>query len=303
MQGSLRLAFPDSGADSSRKMLVGRTPEFIGLGAQRAGTSWIYACLYEHPTVCVPVKEIHFFSRERNWPRGYEWYEGIFERCSPDATAGEFSTSYLADPTTPERIHRRYPEVRLVASLRNPVKRAYSNYMNDIMAGVVKAKTPFREALKEHPEYLEQGRYAAQLERYLQYFPRAQILILIYEDSLRDPLSFIRTIYRFIGVDSSFVPSMIDARINEGRVPRFAWLDYLLMKTSGLLRSRGLHGIWWLAKKASLGNRIRALNTRESFSKNRGPDLSDQEFLYGRFESSIEALEELLGRELGEWRI
>jgi hypothetical protein len=60
-----------------------RGPDFIGIGAQRAGTSWLYACLYEHPQICMPLKEIHFFSCERNWRRGYERYEGIFAGYMP----------------------------------------------------------------------------------------------------------------------------------------------------------------------------------------------------------------------------
>ncbi len=81
-------------------------PDFLGLGAQKSGTSWIYSCLYDHPQVCIPVKDLHFFSRERNWSRGFTWYEEQFARCGADTLAGEFSTSYLADPEAAARIHR-----------------------------------------------------------------------------------------------------------------------------------------------------------------------------------------------------
>jgi len=66
-----------------------RQPDFIGLGAQKAGTSWIYACLFEHPQICIPKKEIHFFSRERNWPKGYGWYTDIFLNCPESHKAGK----------------------------------------------------------------------------------------------------------------------------------------------------------------------------------------------------------------------
>ncbi len=281
---------------------MGRYPDFIGLGAQRAGTSWIYACLYEHPDICIPVKEIHFFSRERNWPKGYEWYEAIFEECPQDAKTGEFSTSYLSDPATPERIHRRYPDVKLVACLRDPIDRAYSNYLNDIMAGIVEPDISFGEALKGDLGYVERGRYATHLKRYLELFSMDQILTLIYEDSLKDPLSFIRTIYEFIGVDSSFVPSMVNARVNIGRVPRFVWLDRLLVQASDILRSKGLYNIWWLAKRAGLGGKIRALNTREMASRDRGPELSERGMLYEQLEDEISESEALMRRSLEEWR-
>ena len=106
---------------------AGAGPGFIGIGAQRTGTSWLYACMYEHPQVCMPQKEINFFSRERNWTRGYEWYEHLFAECPADAVAGEFSTSYLTDAATPARIHERYPDVKLIVSVRHPVERAYSS--------------------------------------------------------------------------------------------------------------------------------------------------------------------------------
>jgi hypothetical protein len=282
--------------------LIGRYLDFIGLGAQRAGTSWIYSCLYEHPNIYLPVKEVHFFSRERNWSKGYEWYEAIFEKCPQDAKTGEFSTSYLSHPATPERIRERYTDVKLIACLRNPINRAYSNYLNDIMAGVVEPEVTFGEALKEHPGYIERGRYATHLKRYLQVFSIDQILLLIYEDSLKNPSSFITTIYEFIGVDPSFVPSMVDTVVNKGGVPRFVWLDRLLVKASGILRSKGLHNLWWLAKRAGLGDKIRALNTREIATKDRGPGLSEREMLCKMLESEIAGLEKLMGRNLEGWR-
>lgn len=280
---------------------MGRAPDFIGLGAQRAGTSWIYACLYEHPEVCMPVKETHFFSREKNWSKGYAWYETLFEECPPEAKVGEFSTSYLVDLATPEHIYQRYPGVKLMASLRNPMSRAYSNYMNDIVAGVVDRHSPFRMALRQHPEYLEQGRYAAQLERYLQNFSQDRMLILIYENGLKDPLAFIQSIFEFLKVDESFVPSMLFTRVNEGRVPRFPWIDKMLREISAILRRGELSSLWWHAKRAGIGRGIRVLNTRQLLSKNRGLSVSDESFLYEALADDIMALEALLGRELEEW--
>jgi hypothetical protein len=281
---------------------MGRSPDFIGLGAQRAGTSWIYACLYEHPDICIPIKEVHFFSRERNWSKGYDWYESIFEECLPDARVGEFCTSYLSDEATPERIHRRYPGVKLIASLRNPADRAYSNYLNDIMAGEVERSVSFGEALRQDPGYIDRGRYTTHLKRYLQFFPSDQILLLVYEDSLDDPLGLIQGIYEFVDVDPSFVPSMLNVRVNKGRKPRSVWLDSLLRQVSDILRSKGLRKLWWLAKKAGLGNKIRALNTQGHAGQDRRGDLSERAMLYEMLEGEIAELERLIGRELEEWR-
>lgn len=281
---------------------MGRPPDFIGLGAQKAGTSWIYACLYEHPQIYAPVKEIHFFSRERNWVKGYEWYESFFQDCPPGAKAGEFSTSYLCDPHTPERIYRRYPNVKLIVSLRNPVDRAYSNYLNDIKAGKISPETSFDEALERHPEYLEQGYYMRFLEHYLRYFRREQILILIYEDSLKNPSEFIRSIYQFIGVDDSFVPSMLFRKVNPERIPRFVRFERFLDNLSAFLQKKGLQQLWWLGKKTGIGEKLRALNTRSLKGTGKGLNLSDKKRLFALFEEEVKALEKLLNRELKEWR-
>ena len=281
---------------------MGRAPDFIGIGAQRAGTSWIYACLYEHPDICIPVKEIHFFSRKKNWSKGYEWYESIFNKCHQNTKVGEFSTSYLSDLDTPERIYYRYPTVKLIACLRNPLNRAYSNYMNDIKAGTIKSIIPFGEALQNHPEYIEQGRYATHLKRYLSFFSTDQILVMIYEDCLNDPLKFIQKIYRFIGVDFSFIPTMLSTRINVSRVPRFVYLDYIIMKVSEFLRNKGFHNIWWPIKKIGWANKIRALNTKRT-KKKQNINQYEKEVLYKEYEKEIEDLEKIIGRKLKEWRL
>lgn len=283
---------------------MGRCPDFIGLGAQKAGTSWIYACLYEHPQVCMPLKEIHFFSRDRNWTKGYAWYESLFESCPSDRLAGEFSTSYLVEPIMAERIQQRYPQAKLIASLRNPVERAYSNYMNDIKCGVVAPSVPFEVALNDHPEYLEQGRYAAQLRQYFAIFPADQMLVLIYEDCRRDPLTFIQGIYAFLGVDATFVPSMVTTKVNASAMPRWVLLERSLIKIAGFLHHKGFRQLWWFVKKLGVANSIRKLNTAQTGRTRR--ELSQDGWrrrLYDELRPDLETLETLLGRELPEWRL
>lgn len=280
---------------------MGQPPDFIGLGAQRAGTSWIYACLYEHPDIYAPIKEVHFFSREAAWSRGYEWYESTFRKRPSDAKAGELSTSYLSSPETPARIRDRYPDVKLFVSFRNPVDRAYSNYLNDLVAGRVNQGTDFGEALSEHSEYVYQGLYATHLARFLELFRSDQVLAMVYEDSLTDPVEFVQKIYRFLGVDPSFVPSMAHSQVNAGRVPRFPTWDRLARKASISLRTMRMHRLWWAIKRAGGGDLVRGLNTRRS-DAGRGPSRSESHRLYKTFESEILGLEQLLERDFKGWR-
>jgi len=280
-----------------------RGPDFIGIGAQRTGTSWIYACLYEHPRLCLPRKEINFFSRERNWSRGFEWYEEIFAECPPNAVTGEFCTSYLIDTDAPARIRHRYPEVRLIVSLRHPVDRAYSSYLNDIVAGELPPTTGFREALQSHPEYVEAGKYARYLHNYLELFPREQILVSIFDDARLDPLAAIQETYRFLGVDPTFRPAMLDRRVGIGRIPRFQWIERCLIDTSAAFRSRrALRPLWWRAKTLGLGDRLRALNTAQATERAEVLGPEERRFLIREFEPDITALERLLEIELPGWR-
>jgi hypothetical protein len=290
-------------APGTLEAMEGRAPDFIGIGAQRAGTSWIYACLYEHPQLCMPSKEIHFFSRDRNWVRGYEWYEALFTRCPSTARVGELSTSYLVCREGPSRIYSRYPEVKLLASLRDPVDRAFSSYLNDIVSGVLSPDIDFWEACAERPEYVEQGLYAKHLRRYLDSFPRDRLLVLIFEDGRRDPLGFMQAIYRFMGVDPSFEPTMLGRRVGEGRVPRAMWFERALVGVSAFLRRRSLlRRVWWRAKKARLGDLARSINTRRGATAEKVLAPADRQRLFQHFRRDIEDLETLLGRQLDEWR-
>lgn len=280
-----------------------RGPDFIGIGAQRSGTSWIYACLFEHPELCLPRKEINFFSRERNWSRGFDWYEAIFAECRPGLVAGEYSTSYLAHNEAPVRICERYPSARLMVSLRNPVDRAFSSYLNDIVAGVVPAATGFSKAMEFHPEYLERGRYAYYLRGYFAVFPREQIWISVFEEARRDPETAIGDMYRFLGVDPSFRPAMLDRAVGEGRVPRFQWLERSLIDVAAAFqRNRVLRPVWWRLKRLGLGDRVRALNTAGDGDKEPGLSPQERSFLAEHYEPEIAALEDLLGLDLSEWR-
>jgi hypothetical protein len=279
-----------------------RGPDFLGLGAQKTGTSWIYSCLYDHPQVCVPIKDLHFFSRERNWGRGITWYEEQFARCGTNSIAGEFSTSYLADPLTPGRIHEHYPSVTMIACLRNPADRAFSNFLNDLQAGTLPPQASFEEVLESHPEYLEQGAYATQLQRYLDRFPRESMLILLYDDLERDPRGLMSSIYRFLGVDDAFVPRMLHERVNVARVPRSTGADRLTRNVVTGLRRRGLDRVVWLAKRSGLPRVTHRLNSRPTVLAGHELTAERRQQLTASFAEEIDRLEPLVGRDLGAWR-
>jgi hypothetical protein len=284
-----------------------RSPFFIGIGAQKAGTAWIYNCLREHPQICMALRngerEISFFDRDYYWKFGYSWYEDFFEQCDSNKKTGEFSTLYLPHPDVPKRIHQRYPHIRLIASLRNPVDRALSNHRHDIISGRVKRGTPFLEMLPEAPEYIERGRYAAQLRRFLHYFSREQILVLFFDDMRSDPHAFVQGIYHFLDVDPAFIPSVLTKKVHVSEVARLPLINKLMYQSGQFLRQQKLGIILHLIKKSGLSRTIYTLNRRVMSTEAENFDPVVRQTIYSMLKEDIADLEQLLGRQLMEWHV
>ena len=178
-------------------------PDFLVLGAQKAGTTALYAYLRWHPGITGPSwKEVSFF--DRHWWRGEGWYRGQFPLRSGGQIVGEASPSYLFHPLAPERARTLVPDARLIALVRNPVDRAYSQYQHAVALG--REPLSFEDALAAEDErtrgevdrlvadprafsrawwdhtYVARGRYAEQLERWLRVFPREQLLVVATEE-------------------------------------------------------------------------------------------------------------------------
>lgn len=274
--------------------------DFIGIGAQRTGTSWTYACLYEHPEVCAPIKEIHFFSRPR-YSEGIPWYESHFKKCKDTQKVGEFSTSYLYSEESAERIHAAYPDAKIIAILRNPITRAISQYGNAVKGGEIPESMTFSEYAKSEKSVLEQGRYAEQLDRYFARFDASQVLVLIHEDAKKDPQAFMSRVYAFLGVDANFVPSMLHETVNNTRVPKNIMLERKMHHFSEFLRRNGfdklVHGI----RRMGIPDLIRKVNTKPQKEERVS---YDEEELKAYFKADTERLGTMLGRDLArEWKI
>lgn len=199
-------------------------PDFLIVGAQRAGSSSLFAYVCAHPGVTEPThKEIHFF--DNNWFRGLGWYRRYFPlraRMGGRIT-GEASPYYLFHPAVPERVAETLPEVRLIAVLRDPVERAYSAYQlarrqghetlefEEALAHEDERLAGEEERILADPSYLSgphrwlsyraRGLYAGQLERWYERFPREQLLVVRSEDLFAHPEATLQTVFEFIGLE------------------------------------------------------------------------------------------------------
>jgi len=202
-------------------------PSFLILGAQKAGTTALYAYLRWHPQVTGPsFKEVSFF--DRHYARGERWYRAHFPALRR-AAVGEASPSYLLHPLAPERVAGLLPNARLIALLRNPVERAFSHYQYEVSLG--REPLSFEDALAAEEErlrgevermlrdptyfsyawwnytYLARGRYAEQLERWYAVVPRERLLALFTEELAQDPGGTYRRVLEFLGLDAHDLPS------------------------------------------------------------------------------------------------
>jgi hypothetical protein len=225
-------------------------PDFLIIGAQKGGTTALYAYLREHPAIAGPPwKEVSFFDRQF-W-RGAAWYRGNFPnrlylrgvraRNGVEPVVGEASPSYLFHPLAPERAAALLPGARLIALVRNPVDRALSHYHHEVALG--REPLPFEQALEREDErmegelerladpryfshawwnftYLSRGRYAEQLERWLEFFPRERLLVLPSEDLLERPRETYGEVLEFLGAPPHQLESY--PRIFERDYPEMA---------------------------------------------------------------------------------
>ena len=195
-------------------------PTFIGLGAQKAASSWIYSVLKDHPQVCVSdPKELDFFSKFYEF--GFQWYEGFFDDCGACVAAGEVSPSYLDSADAPLRAHSYNPDFRIIVSLRDPIERAFSNHLHEIREKrLTGGDTDFEAGLANNPMYIERGRYATHLQRWFDRFDRRQILVLFQEEIVRAPQEHASAIYRHLGLEDGYRTPFAEAQVNRSHVAR-----------------------------------------------------------------------------------
>jgi hypothetical protein len=183
----------------------GPLPDFLVIGAMKAGTTSLHHYLGAHPQVFMPkVKELDFFTKELSWSRGWDWYRRQFSAAGAGIqVVGEASTSYTKYPRyqgAPERIAHHLPNARLIYLVRDPFERIRSHYQHNVAIG--QEERPIDEALARNHVYLDYSRYAAQIERYLEYFDRSQCLLVTSEDLRSRREETMRTVFKFLEVDT-----------------------------------------------------------------------------------------------------
>jgi hypothetical protein len=216
-------------------------PDAMIIGAMKSGTSSLHYYLTQQPQVIAPLrKEVHYF--DLNFGRGEAWYRANFGREGQDGVNLDSSPYYLFHPLVPQRAQALVPDAKLIVLLRDPVRRAYSHYWHERDKG--RESLSFEDAIAAEPDridraherlargeiersaahqyfsYLARSRYAEQLERWLRFYPREQLLVLRFEDLAREPLLLANESLVHVGL-----PPLGGARLEPRNTRKYPPLD------------------------------------------------------------------------------
>jgi hypothetical protein len=271
-------------------------PNFLVIGAPKAGTTSLHLHLRAHPEIFMPdLKEPRFFgyegegSRTKFPIRTLAEYEALFAGVTTETAIGEATPHYLVYPQAAGRIRDLLPQARLVASLRDPVERSYSVYQMNRRNKGVNEGVPFIAAMETDHNLRET--YHDMLQRYFDRFPREQIEVILLEDLERDPAATMRGLYRFLGVDPGFRPDLTKVA-NPGGEPRNKLLHRLLNDQRLRELSRALF-------PEPLVERLRDLRSRNLEKQPLRPE--DRRKAINFFREDILRTQELIGRDLSAW--
>ena len=293
-------------------------PNFIVLGAGKAGTQSVYNYLMEHPEIYMsPTKETNFFALNGRQPdfkgppdpinqysvASIETYQALFDRVTDEKAIGEVSPLYLYSAEAPANIKQAIPNAKLIVILRNPVDRAFSTYLF-LRARLTETITDFSDALNREETRIEQnwpwpwhyknlGFYHKQLQRYYDLFDPAQIKIYLYEDFRADNIAIVQDMYEFLGVDANFVPD-VSLQYNFSGLPKNKLLQYVLTGPNPI--QSALRPLMPTKLRRKIVSRIKRKNlTKPSLA----PEVRRQ--LVDYYREEMIQLQQLLDRDLSHW--
>ena len=288
-------------------------PSFLVIGAYKSGTTALHHQLRAHPDVFLPErKEPNYFAfadatppfdhpAARDSVRDLGGYKALFGPATPQQVVGEVSPAYLAVPDACTRIREVISDARLIAVLRNPIERAYSDYLMYRRDGLerepdflraLQAQSRRNQSTDPTSRYLSTGMYADQVRRFQRTFPGDQIHILLHDDLRSDPQGALRRIFGFIGVD-----------------PHLQLADQGSSNVSGVPRSSSLRLAYGLRRRVrgSLGPLVpegvkRRIDAQLERRLDR-PPMPDEarRYLVDTYRADIDRLSDLIDRDLSGW--
>jgi FkbM family methyltransferase len=281
---------------STASLMRRELPNFIAVGVMRSGTTWLHEVLAGHIGLPRGLKETDFFLR--NYHYGMDWYKAFFEYCAPDQPIGELCPTYFSSAETRRRIKQHIPDCRIICTFREPVERAYSHYK--LLRHNVFTRASFEEVASRSRDIAEMNRYAFHLRGWQETFGREHVLVALYDDLEHDPQAYLDAVCNFIGIPLlTLEPAAASARVHSfPTLPRNRRLAQNARHLRDWLRLRRAYRVIRLLDRAGVWRFC--FDGGEEF-----PPLDPQ--LEGRlrqkFRPEVDALEELIGRDLSAWKL
>ncbi len=283
--------------DGGNGRSLGRLPDFIAIGPARTGTTWLHGALYHRVGLPRGTKETHYF--DWFYDKGLDWYRAYFADCPADRPMGEIAPTYFHKPEVRERIARVVPDCRIICTLRDPVERAYSTYRVFLREGETRLDCE-AEIMRPDSRIRESNRYAFHLRGWQDLFGAANVGVFFYDDLEADEQVFVNSICDFLRVERIDLAGIRQFLVRNSvrHVPRSLWVAD---------RAHQLR-VWLWSKKADPV--VRALDRLGVWrliheGPKEFPPLEPQleARLRRLFQPEVEALEELLGRDLSAWKM
>ena len=271
-------------------------PNFLYIGPDKAGSSWIFALLRQHPNCFVPdCKDIYFF--DRYYDRGINWYRSFFSQARPDMAIGELSHDYLFSSIAALRIKSDFSSMKLIACLRNPAERSFSHYLYMVRSG--RTRLPFLRAIEKYPEIISNSLYYRHLKIYYSLFDSNSIKILFFDDLQSNPKNFAKEIFRFLKIDESFDKFDWENKERSASAPRIFLLSAVVKTLANIARRLRMEKLIGVIKHHKWSKILYSTYTEEN-----KPTLSSVErsIINEYFHEDLKSLEDLLCLKLNHWR-
>lgn len=291
-----------------------KLPNFLIVGVQKAGTTSIYNYLKQHPQVYMsPVKETSFL--ERDWEQfseivqknpkliaTFEQYCQLFEDVKNEIAIGEASPNYLFHYESSAQLIQRYvPDAKLIAILRNPSERAYSDYLMHIREGIGNRSLSEQIKFSADKSFLiRKGFYYTPIKHYLDKFGRDKLQVYLYDDLCKSPVEFMQNFYRFIGVDDKFNPD-ISFKAQVAQVPKNELVNDILRKKNPLRSS--VASILKVVLPVNVRQNIRSqlININSKGKEEVTFSEADRKGLINIYREDILKLQDLIQKDLSSW--
>lgn len=288
-------------------------PNFFVVGAQKCGTTSLHEYLFGHPDIYLPeIKETHFFIDDEHYVKGFDSYlEQHFSNHKEESMVGEVDPDYMYFDCALDRMerHMNLDETKFIFIFRNPVDRAFSQYLMSVRFG--HEELPFDQAIKAETDrlkkgfwwqkffsYITRGYYFQQVSRFVERVDRGQMLFLLNEDMRNEPALSIERILSFLEVESSYLPDNIGRQFFERRVPRSKAL-LRRIKGQGLEKKFVRLLVPWEGPRQFVRQKFIEYNERKGDKEIM--DEATRERLSKLFRPENERLAEFIDRDLSHW--